>query len=373
MKRLILLAFFITVGMTSALYAQKNATQNSIAIVSIDSKGLSLDNLSMGNLIRIELEKLEMFEVLDKYDASNIMKQNNILPSECFGKKQLVDVGKVLRADYMLSGSAEKFGEKIILILRLINVKDNKIEKISVMEYIYQEEDIQMMTRISLNDLFDLPNDPEVLDMLVNLDQPITSDKTTLKLNGPRFGMNFFTGEIAKRLQAPEEQGGYNSVAYGSLFGYQHEIQYVSKGSFQALFEFIATINNIETNHASFSLTVLNGLRWQGWEFGFGPVFRFAKFADGYYDAEGKWVLEKEMPEGEVHEVFSNIDSRGSTKLNTGLILAAGKTFSVGYLNLPINFYWSPSSQLNANTFGIMLGFNVAKKNKRKAPKPEKL
>ena len=366
MKRTALLTIVALFLGALHVHAQQEKEKKSIAIVSIDTKGLSLDNLSMGNLVRIELEKLERFEVLDKYDAAYIMKQNNIAPENCFGKKQLVEVGKILEANYMLSGSSEKFGEKIISILRLINVENNKIEKTSVMEYIYQEDDIQMMVRLSINDLFDLESDPEVLDMLVNLDQPITSEKTTLKLNGPRFGMQFYTGEIAKRMQAPKEQGGYDSKPYASVFGYQHEIQYVSKGDFQALFEFIGTINGIETNHTSFSLAVLNGLRWQGWELGFGPVFRFAKFAEGYYDANGNWILKDEMPEGQMHNTFKNLDSRGTTELNAGLIIAAGKTFTVGYLNLPVNFYWSPSSQLDANTFGIMLGFNVAKKPSKK-------
>ncbi len=365
MKRTVLL-ILLSVGMLYSIRAQEASTENSVAIVSIDTKGLNLDNLSMGNLVRIELEKLKLYEVLDKYDAAYVMTQNNIVPENCFGKNQLVDVGKILKADYMLTGSAEKFGEKIIMILRLINVADSKIEKTSVMEFINQEEDIQMMVRVSIYDLFGIPNDKAVLDLLVNLDQPITSDKTTLRLNGPRFGMNFFTGEIAKRFEAPEDQGGYNSAAYASLFGYQHEIQYVSKGNFQALFEFIGTVNGIETNYTTVSLTVLNGLRYNGWEIGFGPVFRLGKFATGYYDANDNWVLEQDMPEGETHSTFKNIDSRGAAELNAGIIFAMGKTFSVGYLNLPINFYWSPASRLDGNTFGIMLGFNVAKKPKKK-------
>ena len=362
----VLLVLFTAQSLSAQQPEVKSGAKPSIAIVSIDTKGLLVDNLSMGNLVRIELEKLQMHEVLDKYDAAQVMKENKIKPEECFGKKQLVAVGKILQADKMLTGSAEKFGDKIIMIMRLIDVSDNTIEKTSVMEYIYQEEDIQMMVRLSINDLFGLENEQEVLDMLVNLDQPITSDKTTLRLNGPRFGMLFYNGEIARRIQAPESQGGYGSSPYASIFGYQHEIQYVSKGDFQALFEFIGTVNGIETNYTTVSLVVLNGLRWQGWEVGFGPAFRLGKFADGYYDENGDWnMVEFGVPVPDNAEVFKNIDSRGKTELNTGLILAAGKTFRVGYLNLPLNFYWSPSSRLEGNTFGVMLGFNVAR-HKRK-------
>ena len=369
-KILIILATLFcqtTFAQVDETYYVDQQSKPSIAIVSIDTKGLTLDNLSMGNLMRIELEKLDMYEVLDKYDAAQVMQENEIEPENCFGKKQLVSVGKILDADKMLTGSAEKFGDKIIMILRLIDVSENKIEKTSVMEYIYQEEDIQMMVRLSIRDILGLENDQETLDMLVNLDQPITSDKTTLRLNGPRFGMLFYNGEIAKRIQDPESIGGYGSNPYASIFGYQHEIQYVSKGDFQALFEFIGTVNGIETNYTTFSLVVLNGLRWQGWEIGFGPAFRFGKFADGYYDEADNWhLVDENTPDDLPYEVFKNIDSRGKTELNTGIIFAAGKTFSVGYLNLPLNFYWSPSSRLEANTFGVMLGFNVARHKKKK-------
>ena len=369
MKALIYLQVLLMLLLVHPLAAQqpepKPGPKPSIAIVSIDTKGLMLNNLSMGNLMRIELEKLNMFEVLDKYDASQVMKENRIQPENCFGKKQLVEVGKILGSDKMLTGSAEKFGDKIIMILRLIDVQKNTIEKTSVMEYIFQEEDIQMMVRLSIYDILGLENDRETLDMLVNLDQPITSDKTTLRLNGPRFGMLFYSGELAKRLQAPTSQGGYDSKPYASVFGYQHELQYVSKGDFQALFEFIGSLNGIETNYTNFSLVLLNGLRWQGWEVGFGPAFRLAKMADGYYDESGNWNLARDMPEGATYDVFKNIDSRGNTELNAGLIFAAGKTFTIGYLNLPVNVYWSPSSRLEANTLGIILGFNIARKKTR--------
>lgn len=353
--------------LNTIMIGQETEKKRSIAVVSVDTKGLELDNLSMGNLVRIELEKLGKYEVLDKYDATIVMQRNSINPEECFGKTQLVQVGSILQADLMMTGSAEKFGDKIIMILRLVDVKDQSISKTSVMEYVYQEEYIQVMVRLSLNKLFDIENDKETEDMLVNLDMPITSEKTTLRLNGPRFGMQFFTGEYQRRLAAPATQGGYHSVAYGSVFGYQHEIQYVSKGDFQALFEFIGTVNGIETNHASFSLTVLNGLRYRGWEVGFGPVFRGLKMAEGYYDSNGNWNLASESNPGVGYEVFKNIDSRGTAELNTALIVAVGKSFSIGYLNLPVNFYWSPRSQISGHVFGMMLGFNVAKKPKQRA------
>jgi len=101
-------------------------------------------------MVRLELEKTNAFEVLDKYDVADIIKKNGIDMNDCFGKTKLVKVGKILNADKMLSGSVEKFGEKIILILRLVDVKSAKIEKTDVMEYLNQQQELQTMIKISI-------------------------------------------------------------------------------------------------------------------------------------------------------------------------------------------------------------------------------
>lgn len=354
----------VVLGLSSlALHGQEKAgAKESIAIVAIDAQGLSLDNISMGNLVRLELEKTRQFEVLDKYDVAHLLEKNNIAPEKSFGKRKLVDIGELLGADKMLTGSAEKFGDKIIFILRLIDVEDSKIEKTSVMEYIYEEEHIQRMARVSVNDLLGIENDKEVIEVLVNFERPITSDKASLRLNGPRFGVQAFSGTIADRLRAPKSEGGFNSYAFSSVFAYQHEFQYISSGEFQALFEMLGAVNGIETGHFTPSFTILNGLRYHGWEIGFGPVFRVSKTAHGYFDDSGKWFREHEMQEGENYEIVKTIDSRGNLELSTGLVFAVGKTFTSGYLHLPINLYYSPTPQLDSHVFGLMLGFTIAKR-----------
>lgn len=337
-----------------------------IAVLSMDSRGVNIENVPMGNLVRLELEKTQRYEVMDKYDVAYELEKEGIDPASCFGKNQLVDVGKMLGADNMLTGSVEKFGDKIIYTLRLIDVRQQRIEKTTVLEFVYQLEDIQTMTKIMVNDLLGIPNDQLEVEMLINFERPITNSKTSLSLNGPRFGVQFYDGEIASRLMADRQNGGFglnNPVT--STFGYQHEVQYISAGDFQALFEFIGTINNIETGMPGFSLTILNGMRYDGWEIGFGPSFRIAKMAEGAYDSEGVWRMASELTDPGSYDLMYNLDSRGDIRLNTGLIVAAGRTFSSGYLNFPVNVYWSPSTNLNSNIFGVMLGFNIAKRPRR--------
>jgi hypothetical protein len=261
----------------------------------------------------------------------------------------------------MLTGSAEKFGEKIIVILRLLDVTSGKVEKTDVMEYLDQQNEMQTMVRLSVNNLLGIPNDPNLVNLLINYDRPITSAKTTVKLNGPRMGAAWTTGRIAGRLEAPKSEGGYNMYPVTSLFGYQFEKQYLSSGQFQALVEFVFMINGLESGSISPSLTFLNGFRFNksGFEFGIGPVFRGIQVADGYYDEYNKWHLKKEMPEGANYQIEESLDRRGKVTLNTGLIIAIGRTFKSGYLNMPVNLYVSPRKE--GTTVGLTFGFNVAK------------
>ena len=110
----------------------------------------------------------------------------------------------------------------------------------------------------------------------------------------------------------------------------------------------------------------MNGFRFNqyGWEFGVGPVFRLTTKAKGYYNDEGKWVKANEVPENSNYTLVDEIDFRGNSSFTTGLVIAVGKTFKSGYLNIPVNVYVSPRKE--GSIVGLTFGFNVAKKAKIK-------
>lgn len=341
----------------SNVYAQQ---KSSIAVVTIDSKGLASDNIGFANLVRLELEKLNYFEVLDIYEINAILSQNKIEKSNIFAKSDLVRVGKLLNSDKMLSGSAEKFGNKIALSLRIINVKEEKIEKTVVMEFIDQEEQINIMVRISLNTLLGLPVNQTQTEMLSYFDEPIINEKSMLKLNGPRMGAAYTFGRTGERLMDSKANGGYEMFPVTTVFGYQHEAQYLSSGDFSALVEFVGTVSGLEAGYLLPSLTFMNGFRFNksGLEFGLGPVFRVVKTAKGYYDNTGEWHI-SEIPHASYDQVTA-VDNRGTFGISTGLILAVGKTFRSGYLNIPVNVYISPRKE--GTVLGMTFGFNIAKR-----------
>ncbi|MBN4062117.1 MAG: hypothetical protein COA57_02845 [Flavobacteriales bacterium] len=366
---------------TTIGFAQPRQT---VAILNIDTKGVIQDATAMGYLARLELEKTNVYNVMDKYDIADILEKNKIDISNCFGKTCLVEKGKVLGADKMLTGSVERFGEKIVITLRLIDVKTASVEKSDATEYLNLQPEIQKMMEISVKNLLQIENDPILVNLLVEYDTPITSPKTTLRLNGPRMGVSFVTAEAAKRLTAPKSEGGYDMFPITSQFGYQFETQYLSAGNFQALIEFVGSIGGLESGQLIPSLAFMNGFRGSksGLEFAFGPVFKVVKTADGYFDkrktiGDGKWHLNNEWSQDTLNWINENKydiidnpndvmelpDRRGKYKLSTGLILALGKTFKSGYLNIPVNVYVIPKK--HATVYGISVGFNINKKPKR--------
>ncbi|MFT6867632.1 MAG: hypothetical protein ACJA08_002475 [Cyclobacteriaceae bacterium] len=356
--KIVLKVIFI-IGVFSMLQAQEKPT---IALISIDTRNLEIDNITMANMLRLELEKIDRFEVLDKYDVSTTLEKNEIDPSICFGKNALTHAGSLLNADKILTGNAELYGDKIVIILRLIDVKADKVETTSVMEYLNAQAEIQTMGMISLNDLLNIENDPHLVDLLINYSLPITTRQTTVNLNGPRMGAVYTMGRNGDRLRAPKDEGGYNMFPVSMMFGYQYEKQYMSSGDFQALVEVVVAVNGLESGTIIPSVTFLNGFRFNksGFEFGLGPVLRMVKTEEGYY-SNGKWMRTRNISDIPLNvKTEELIDNRGVPKASLGMILAVGKTFKSGYLNMPVNLYLSPIK--SGSILGITIGFNTSKK-----------
>ncbi len=345
-------------GITVITFAQE---KKSIALISIDTKGIEITGEAMANLVRLELEKIDRFEVLDKYDVADLIVDHNLDPKTAFGKTKVIEAGGLLNSDKMLTGSAEKFGDKIIIILRLIDVKAARIEKTSVMEFLDVQKEVQTMVKITLNELLDIPNDPHLVDLLIDYNVPITNMKTNVNLSGPRMGAVYFMGENGDRLRDSKDIGGYDMFPVATMFGYQFETQYLSAGNFQALIEVVATLNGLETGKLIPSIAFLNGFRFNesGWEFGLGPVVRVSKTAEGYYDDNGNWNLIN-GDDSPGYPVVERIDSRGTMKPSLSMVIALGKTYKSGYLNVPFNVYYSPRK--NGGIVGVTFGFNTMAK-----------
>ncbi|MCG9881606.1 MAG: hypothetical protein MH472_13485, partial [Bacteroidia bacterium] len=303
MKKLLFTRLFILLVLgISVVNTQAQSKKPSIAVLNIDTKGIPLDPNQMGNLARISLEKLDRFEVLDRYELITLIDKNNLNVANCYGKSCLVEVGKTLKLDYMFTGSAELIGQTILLTFKLIDVKSDAIESTEVMEFLNLPLELGSMTEITINKMFKRPVNNELLLRLTKkfdyentLNNP---NKTYLNLQGARFGYSFVFGQMADRFSGSEEFGGYNINPSFFQFGYQFEKQYLNEGKFQALFEFIPMISGIEQGLFAPSFTLLNGFRnnVSGWEIAVGPSFGFSRMGDRYL-VDGNYYSESQLKE----------------------------------------------------------------------------
>ncbi|MGZ3901937.1 MAG: hypothetical protein ACXVDC_16540, partial [Bacteroidia bacterium] len=183
---------------------------------------------------------------------------------------------------------------------------------------------------------------------------------------GPRMGFVSYTGELYNRISESKNSGGFGAFPVMFQFGYQFEKQYLNEGKVQALFEFIPMITGLDQGYFIPSVSLLHGVRSNihGWEFAFGPTFNLMPMANGYFDENHKWQLSsnwnnnpdnygKPIP----YETTERLDSRGSYFLHSAFVLAAGRTFKSGKLNIPVNGFVIPGK--NGWRFGISFGFNA--------------
>lgn len=363
MKKVIIV-FMCQVVAILGLHAQKET----LTVVNFDSQGVDYSPEQLGSIARMEMEKLDTFEVMDRYDVDYLVKKHNLELDGCYGKICLNEIGKLIGTDKILSGSVELFGETIVLSLRLINVNENRIEKAQVMEYLNVQHEMRTLMEVSIREMYGLENKPELLAQLTRVDQHenkiMNPNVDRLNLSGPRFGFTFFTGTAADVISAKNDVGGFDSRPnFMYNLGYQFEIQYLNAGNLQALFEIIPTVTGLEQGLFLPTINVLHGLRHNiyGYEVAIGLSLGIAPQAKGYYDENGKWLLERDW-DGEgvnPNPIETRLDRRGDLRFSSGLVIAAGKSFKSGRMNIPVNLFIIPSPY--GTRYGISLGFNSRK------------
>lgn len=360
---LLLLPALPLIGQTPTLPA---APKEKIAVLHIDAKGFTLDPVQMGNLTRLELDKLGRYEVLDKYDVDYVAEKESLRIDNCYGKICLVEMGRKLKADKMLTGVVELLGDHIVITFRVIDVGTESVERSQVFQYLNLRNQVQLMVELSLRQLFELPTDPTLVTKLTKKDDYESTlnvpDVARLNLSGPRMGMTVFTGSMASRLAEPTAVGGLDATPVMFQFGYQFETAYLNQGGLQALFEFVPIITGLDQGEILPSISILHGVRSnrRGYEIAFGPILYLAKEAEGFYQ-DGRWTLltdwEKSNPG--ITPNFATekrFDDRGTPALSSSFLFAFGKSFKSGKLNIPVNVFYIPNR--TGHRFGLSVGFN---------------
>lgn len=354
-------------------FGQNAEKKESLTVLNIDAKGVNTDAATMGNMVRIELEKLDSFDVMDRYDVQYLVEKNKLSIANCYGKTCLTEIGDIINSDNMFSGTVEQMGKVIVVSYRFINTKEKKIERTYVHEFLNIPEEIQNIVKLSVADMFGKKIDKLLMDKLSKRYEFDNSNNNPnqerLRLDGPRMGFTSYGGDLRSRMMESKSTGGFDDFPVFFQFGYQFEKQYLNEGKVQALFEFVPMITGLDQGYFIPSASLLHGIRSNvnGWEFAFGPTFNLVPMSKGYYDANGDWQLESQWNKEQTNkgktnpfEVVDRLDSRGNYTFHTGFVLAAGRTFKSGKLNMPVNIFVIPGR--DGWKFGLSFGFNAKNK-----------
>ena len=243
MNKLILtIALFLVAHITFAQLPK-------LAVVSFDVNDQSLKRPELLEVLRLEMSKEATYATIDKYEIAESLKKEEIDPSTCFSLSCLKTAGKLLGADYVLTGSANKLGERIFISLRMIDMKTNEQVETS-QEFSFIPEKASTMIKITAAKMLGKPADVELEKSLSNKESYESAvnnpNEYSLNLSGPRMGYTFFTGEGANVIRAKKSDGGYDRNPAFFQMGYQFEKQYLNEGNIQALFEFVPMISGLD-------------------------------------------------------------------------------------------------------------------------------
>ena len=71
----------------------------------------------------------------------------------CYGKSCLIELGKALKVDYVLSGSVDGFSNKIVITIKLIDVAGSNLKATRTMEFDNQNSELQRMIVIIIQEM----------------------------------------------------------------------------------------------------------------------------------------------------------------------------------------------------------------------------
>jgi len=400
-----LVLIIVTIFLASNQVNAQTESKLSIAVANPNVDGLQLTPQLASKMIQLELIKLDKFLVYDEFDMAEVLTDNNRYSTNCYGLNCLISMGEELHVDYIMSGSFNNLGNKIAISLKWVDVKNKKLYKSVIREFDNQEGEIQRMIKVLLYEMNNIDPEPELEAQLSFKNELIISnDVGKVNNSGPRVGYAYMVGSFEEFAKRSQDQGGLDVIPAVSTFGYQFEKQYVGTENFSALVEGVFNITGLEQGLAIPSISILNGLRFgkSGWEFAFGPSFTLRRTSKGFFDTNGDFgkgsnayfsesdwgnYATKNFKNGDIDSVYyddngtftnptpfdiagynysTNLDARGNFELSANWLMAFGRTFKAGALNIPVNLFYS--SNRGGGLAGLSVGFNVTNTNKKINP-----
>lgn len=175
---LVIFATFLT--LTVSLHAQdaKTGKQKTVAVLDFTSSGgIPLDEMkSLTNRFRGILVQTSTFNVIERDQMAQLLKEQDFtLTDMCNTNECAVQVGQMLGAEQMISGSVGKVGKVFTIDLKLIDVSTGKILQTQSKNYRGDSEGLLVIMKIIAKQFAGLKVDKKELDELETISQPKSS------------------------------------------------------------------------------------------------------------------------------------------------------------------------------------------------------
>jgi hypothetical protein len=365
MKNLFIL--FSAILLTSKL----NAQNPTMVIGGIEVKGFTYDEDILRSIIYKEITNSGKYLVNDNHDVAEKLSYLQI--KDCMGKECLIKIGKLLNSDFALSASYAGLGDRILVTMKIIDVKTGQISKNVIEQFENQAFEMNRITDVVIEKLLLGTTTESSASNLIFKDGPsATPGLGKLNNSGPRIGVSVPTGDILEFLGRNTNEGGLGSPQMPLIFniGYQLEVQYVGSEKFSGLFEFIGNVGGLERTKPVPSLSILHGVRFgkRAWEIALGPTITLRKETNGTTDYNDKFYTLSQLNEmgvanPENFNYFIRLDDNGPTYVSSNFMVAFGRTFRTSGLNIPVNIYASMSKY--GTVYGLSMGMNITKSRTR--------
>ncbi len=130
MKRILLL---VLAAMITSGYVR--AEKMRVAVLDLEPKNAPKGlTLAISDLLRVELIRLGVYEVLDRQNMNLILKEQAFQQTGCTSAECAVEVGQILNCEKMFVGSLARVGKRYFLSVQQINVETARVDYANSME-----------------------------------------------------------------------------------------------------------------------------------------------------------------------------------------------------------------------------------------------
>jgi TolB-like protein len=114
-----------------SVYARIN-----MAVVDFEAKGISEVNVSiLSERLGIELFKTDQFNIIERQQMDEILKEQGFQQTGCFSNECVVEIGKLVGVEQIVTGSVSKFENIYSISARVIDVQTGRVLNISTYDY----------------------------------------------------------------------------------------------------------------------------------------------------------------------------------------------------------------------------------------------